>query len=70
MGETDCGGKLGLILMGRAMLSKSLIQFSINGWGSVPYLLFDLRPNYGGGNEDNGNLIQKVLCMCCHTQCL
>ena len=27
-------GKLGLVLMGRAMLSKSLIQFSVNGWGS------------------------------------
>ena len=42
------------------MLSKSLIQFSINGWGSVSSLLFDLRPNYGGGNEDNGDLLQKV----------
>ena len=55
--------------MGRAMLSKSLIQFSINGWGSVPYLLFDLRPNYGGGDEDYGNLPQKVPWMHCHTQC-
>ena len=45
--------------MGRAMLSKSLIQFSIDGWGSVPYLLFDLKPNYGGGNEDNGDLLQR-----------
>ena len=35
-----------------AMLSKSLIQFSIVGWGCVPSLLFDLRLNYGGGNED------------------
>ena len=41
------------------MLSKSLIQFSIEGLGCVPSLLFDLRPNYGGGNEDNGNLIQR-----------
>ena len=40
--------------MGRAMLSKSLIQFSVDGQGYVPSLLFDLRPNYGGGNEDNG----------------
>ena len=38
--------------MGRAMLSKSLIQFSVDGWGCVPSLLFDLRPNYGGGHED------------------
>ena len=28
-----------------------------------------LRSNYGGDNEDNGNLLQKVLCMHCHTQC-
>ena len=54
-------GNLGLVLMGRAMLSKSLIQFSVDGWGCVPSLLFDLRPNYGGGNEDNGNLLQNVL---------
>ena len=59
MGETDWR-KLGLVLMGRAMLSKSLIQFSIDGWGSIPSLLFDLRQNYSGGNEDNGDLLQKV----------
>ena len=45
--------------MGRAMLSKSLIQFSVDGRGCVPSLLFDLTPNYGGGNEDNGDLLQK-----------
>ena len=36
------------------MLNKSLIQLSVEGWGCVPSLLFDLKPNYGGGNEDNG----------------
>ena len=56
--------------MGRSMLSKSLIQFSVNWWGCVPPLLFDLRPNYGGGNEDNGDLLQKVPCMHCGIQCL
>ena len=30
--------------MGRAMLSKSLIQFSVDGRGCVLSLLFDLRP--------------------------
>ena len=45
--------------MGRAMLSKSLIQFSVDGQGYVPSLLFDLRPNYDGDNEDNGNFLQK-----------
>ena len=51
--------KLGLVLMGGAVLSKFLIQFSVDGWGCVPSLLFDLRPNYGGGNEDNGDLLQR-----------
>ena len=31
--------------------------------------LFDLRPNYDGGNEDNGNLFQKVPCTYCCIQC-
>ena len=34
------------------MFSKTLIQFSADGQGCVPSLLLDLRPNYGGGNED------------------
>ena len=51
------------------MLSKSLIQFSVDGWGCVPSLLFDLRTNYGGGNADNGDILQKVPCMHCCTQC-
>ena len=28
-----------------------------------------LGPNYGGGNEDNGDLLQKIPCMYCYTQC-
>ena len=55
--------------MGRTMLSNSLIQFSVDGRGCVPSLLFDLRPNYGGGNEDNGDLLQKILCVNGHIQC-
>ena len=51
--------------MGGALLSKSLIQFSVDGQGCVPSLLFDLRPNYSGVNEDNGDLLQEGLC---HTQ--
>ena len=38
MGETDW--KLGLVLMGGAMLGKSSIQLSVDEWGSVPCLLF------------------------------
>ena len=52
-------GKLGLVLMGRAMLSKSLIQFSVEEWDGVPSLLF-IRPNCARGNEDNGDLLQKA----------
>ena len=43
------------------MLSKSLFQFSVDGWGRVPSQLFDLRPNNGGGNEENGDLLPKVM---------
>ena len=46
-------------LMGEAILSKSLIQFSVDGQG----------PNYGGGNEDNGYVLQKVPNTHCHTWC-
>ena len=67
MGETV--GDTGLVLMGRAVLSKSSIQFSVDGQGCVPSLLFDLRPNYGGGNKDNGYLLQKFPCRHCYTQC-
>ena len=34
MGETDLWGKLDLVLMGWTMLSKSLIQFSVD-WGQT-----------------------------------
>ena len=51
-------GKLGLVLLGRARLSKSLIQFSVDGWSCVPSLLFTW-PNYGGGNEDNVTSLKR-----------
>ena len=44
-------------------------QFPVDGWGCVLSLLFDLTPNYGGGKEDNGDLLQKVLGKHCCTQC-
>ena len=43
-------GHLGLALMGRAMLSKSLIQFSVDWRGCVPSLESGLRLNYDRGN--------------------
>ena len=61
--------KLGPVWMGWAMFSKSLIQFSIDGQVYVPSLWLDLRANRGGGDEDNGNLLQKVPCKHCCTQC-
>ena len=51
--------------MDGAILSKPLIQFSVDGWSCVPSLLFDLRPNNDGGKDDNGDLLQKVPCMHC-----
>ena len=47
-------GKLGLALMGGAVHSKSLIQFSIEELCSLPVVW--LRPTYGGGDEDNATL--------------
>ena len=55
--------------MGKARLTKSLIQFSVNGQGCVPSKLFDLTPKYGRGNEYNGDLLQKVPCLHFYTQC-
>ena len=51
------------------MLRKSIIQFSVDGQGCVPSLLFDPKPNCGGGNEDDEDLLQKVPCTHCYTQC-
>ena len=59
-------GKLGLVLMGRGILSKSLIQFSVDGQDSIP----SLRPKYVGGNENNADLLQQIPCKHCRTQCL
>ena len=62
-------GNMGLLLMGGAMLSKPLIQFSIDGGSCVPSLVFGLRPNYCRDNVDNGDLLQKDLCPHCWIRC-
>ena len=49
------------LAQGCNILSRSLIQFSVDGWGSVPSLQVGLRPNYGRGNSSNGDLLQKHL---------
>ena len=40
---------MGLVLMGGAMLSKSFTQFSVDGWGCVPSLLFTWGQTMVGG---------------------
>ena len=56
-------GETGSCSDGQGHTQKSSIQFSVDGWGCVPsLLLFDLRPNYRGGNEENGDLLQTVPC--------
>ena len=42
-----------------SLFSESLIQFSVEGQGCVSSLLSDLRANYGGCNEDKGDLLPK-----------
>ena len=60
---------MGLVLMGGAIFSKTLIKCFVP-WGWVPSVWLDLRPNYAGGDEDNGDLLQKVPCVHCGSQCL
>ena len=48
MRETDCGGKLGVVLMGGAMLFNPNF---FDGWCCVSSLFVGLRPN----NPDNHN---------------
>ena len=62
-------GETGSCSDGGAMLSKSLIQFSVDGQGWVPSLLFCLRPNHGGGKEGNSCLLQQDLCSHSCFQC-
>ena len=59
MGETDRGEAMVGPMMGGAELRKSLIRFPVDGQGCVPSVIY-LRSNYGGGNEDNGDLLEKV----------
>ena len=55
-------GKWGLTQVGKAMLNKSLIRFSADGWDCVSSLRFFLRPNYSRGNGGKCDLLQKDLC--------
>ena len=44
---------MGLVLMGGAMLSKSLIQFSVDGWCCVPSLLIYFHKEWVNWTELN-----------------
>ena len=50
MGETD-RENLGLVLIGGAILSKSLLQLSVDGWSCVPSLLFTWLGKIEGGRR-------------------
>ena len=53
-------GTLGLALVGKAMLSKSLMQFLfMGGLCSLPVVWPEAKYKRNGGN---GNLLQKDLC--------
>ena len=54
-------GNLGLALMCWAMLSKPLIQLSVDGWGCVPSQLFGLRPEHCRGKSSKASLPRKDL---------
>lgn len=62
-------GKLDLVLVGGVMLPKSWVKFSVDRWGCAPSLLLALSPNYGWGNEGNGDLFQNEFCGHCFIQC-
>ena len=49
---------LGLVVMGGAILSNLLIQFSVDGLELCSLPAIYLGPNCGGGNEDNGDLLK------------
>ena len=53
-------GETGSCYEGQGHTSKSLMLFSLDGRGCVPHLL---RPNYGRGNEDNGDLPKDFSCI-------
>ena len=67
MGET-AEGETGSCSDGWGYAQQIFNPIFIDGQGGVPFLLFDLRPTYGGSNEDHDDLLQKVPCRPCCTQ--
>ena len=59
MGESDWGWKLGLVLMGGAMFSKPLIQFSVDGLCSFPVVWPEARLLTHTSTRDSRTLTGK-----------
>ena len=68
MGETDWGANWVLFWWAGPCSVNLESNFLLMG-KAVPSLLFDPRPNSGGGDENNGDLLQKVPSTHFHTQC-
>ena len=59
--ESLTEGETGSCSDGQMMLSKSFIEFFCWWVGLCSLPIIYLGPNYGGGNEDNGDLLQLLL---------
>ena len=59
MGETDRGGTRSCSDRG-TMLSKSLIQFSVDGWGCAPSLSFNVTTLMAESHKELKRLLMKV----------
>ena len=62
-------GKLVLVLLGGAMLSKSLIHFSVDGWGCVPSCCLTWGQSMGEVMKIMKTSFKKAPCTHCFTQC-
>ena len=65
MGETDWGGNWVLFWWAGPCSVNLWSNFLLMGGGLCSLPVIYLGPNYGRGNEDNGDLLQKVPCMYC-----
>ena len=58
-------------MVGKAILSTSLIQFFADDWGYVPSLLVGVRPNYGrsNGEKKENEVAQSCPALCDPMDC-
>ena len=69
MGETDWEGDWVLFWCAWPCSVNLKSAFLLMGGAVFPPCYLTRRPNYGEGNEDNGDLLLKVPRAHCHTQC-